>query len=146
MFWKKKKVYDFYLAGGMRGYPELNKPLFTLVANLLRQKGFIVWSPSEHKSYLELSFGQCMTADLNAVVNQCQKIALLPHWRHSLGANIEAFAAFACGKEAMEVILNGDKMDMELISIDLSYYHLPYKNGNIRQFNPHISSLTILSD
>lgn len=133
----KKKTYDFYVAGPMRGYPELNKKMFTLVAKLLRAKGFSVWSPSEHTSYLELSFAQCMTADLNSVVNECRKVVFLPGWRESLGANMEAFSAFACGKEGVEIILGGDETDFDLIAVDLSEYKLPYKDGENRAFNPH---------
>lgn len=141
----RKKIYDFYLAGPMRHYPALNQPMFTLVAGLLRERGFTVWSPSEHDDYRTLSLAQCMTADLNAVINQCHKIALLPDWRESFGANVEAFTAFACGKGAMEIILNSSETKwglgwptyIELISFDLSKYHLPYQNGEIHQFNPH---------
>jgi hypothetical protein len=124
----------------MRNYPELNKKMFTLVAHLLRTKGFTVWSPSEHESYLELSFGQCMTADLNAVINECRKIALLPGWRDSLGANMEAFSAFACGKEAVEIVPNEDKTDFDLVPLILSQYCLPYQNGGTHQFDPHNES------
>ncbi len=137
MFWKKKLKYDFYLAGGMRGYKDLNKPMFALVAKLLREKGFTVWSPSEHKSYLKLSFGQVMTIDLNKVINECRKIALLPGWRESLGANGESFAAFCCGKEAVEVELNDGKTEIDLIPLDLNNYNLPYQTGGTRRFNPH---------
>lgn len=142
MFGRKKKKYDFYLAGPMRDYEDLNKSMFTKVARLLRQKGFTVWSPSEHESYLELSFAQCMTADLNAVINNCRKIALLPGWRNSLGANVEVFSAFACGKEAVEVALIGlnDHIfvsNVDLISVDLNTYHLPYQNGETHKFDPH---------
>ncbi len=140
MFGRKKK-YDFYIAGPMRGYKELNKPMFAMVAHLLRTKGFTVWSPSEHDSYLKLSFAQCMTADLNAVINQCRKIALLPGWRDSLGANMEAFAAFAVGKEAVEVVPNEDKTDFELVPFNPSEYRLPYQTGETRQFNPHKCNL-----
>jgi len=120
----------------MRSYPDLNKPMFTLVARILRERGYTVWSPSEHESYLELSFAVCMTKDLNVVINNCQKIALLPGWRESLGANAEVFSAFVCGKKAVEIIFR-DKIDIALISVDLSCYHLPYKNGITSQFDPH---------
>ena len=132
-----KKTYDFYLGGPMRGYPELNKKMFTLIAHMLRTKGFTLWSPSEQDSYLHLSFAQCMTTDLNAVVNKCRKIALLPGWEDSLGANMEAFSAFACGKEAVGVVLNEDKTDFDLVPLDLSKYRLPYREGETRQFDPH---------
>lgn len=131
----RKKVYDFYVAGPMRNYPGLNKPMFTLIAQKLRALGFTIWSPSEHESYLQLSFAECMTADLNAVVNLCRKIAFLPGWRKSLGANMEAFAAFATGKEAVEVVLD-EEGEMDLKPISLSDYHLPYL-GEQHQFDPH---------
>lgn len=142
MFLKKifncEKTYDFYLCGPMRNYEDLNKPMFTLVARLLRSKGFSVWSPSEHKSYLELLFAQCMTADLNAVINDCRKIALLPGWRDSLGANTEIFSAFVCGKKAVEVCFDDSFFsDMILSPIDLNTYRLPYQNGKIHKFDPH---------
>jgi len=84
-----------------------------------------------------LSFAQCMTADLNAVIVNCRRIALLPGWRDSLGANMEAFCAFACGKEAVEIVLNEDKTNFEFISVDLSRYALPYNPEKNRQFDPH---------
>lgn len=136
-WWKSKETFDFYLAGGMRGYKNLNKSMFTLVVRLLRAKGFTVWSPSEHDTYLKLSFGQVMTIDLNQVINKCRKIVLLPGWRESLGANGESFAAFCCGKEAVEVVLNDDKTDFDLAPLDLSQYRLPYQTGETCQFNPH---------
>lgn len=136
MFGRKKK-YDFYLAGGMRGYPDLNKPMFTLVARLLREKGFTVWNPSEHESYLELSFAKCMILDLNAVINKCCRIVLLPDWRKSLGANAETFSVFVCGKEAVEVVLNEDRTDFNFIPVVLNHYRLPYQGGEIHQFDPH---------
>lgn len=121
----------------MRGYKELNKPMFALTAHMIRSRGFTVWSPAEHESYLKLSFGQVMTIDLNKVINECRKIVLLPGWRNSLGANMEAFSAFACGKEAIEIILNEDKTDIDLVPLNLSKYGLPYLSSEIRHFDPH---------
>lgn len=133
----KRVDYDFYIGGPMRGYRELNKSMFTLVAYMLRSKGFTVWSPSEHDSYLKRSFAQCMTVDLNAVINSCRQIALLPGWRNSLGVNMEVFSAFACGKQVIEVMLNEDKTDFDLVPFDPSKYRLPYQTGENRQFDPH---------
>ena len=141
MFWKKKS-YDMYLCGPMRGYPNLNKDMFTFVARLLREKGFAVWSPSEHDSYLKLSFAQCMTVDLNAVI----KIALLPNWRDSQGANAEALCAFVTGKESVEIVLNADHTDIELVPSDLSVYHYPYGEGRTSSFNPHKCELDSFSE
>lgn len=133
----RKKVYDFYVAGGMRGYKDLNKPMFTLVSSLIREMGFKVWSPSEHDNYLNLSFGQVMTIDLNMIINNCRKIALLPGWKKSLGANAEVFTAFCCGKEIVEAIFNDEKTKIDLTQFDPSYYRLPYQIGETRQFDPH---------
>jgi len=141
MWFVKKKEYDFYLAGPMRGYPNLNKEMFTRVAENLRDMGLTVWSPSEQASYLKLSFAQCITLDLNQVINHCRKIAFLPGWRESLGANMEAFAAFACKKEAIQIVVLGEEFStsgIELVSMDLSHYLLPYQIGHDRRkFDPH---------
>lgn len=139
----RKKVYDFYVAGGMRGYKDLNKPMFTLVSRLLREMGFKVWSPSEHDNYLNLSFGQVMTIDLNIIINNCRKIALLPGWKDSLGANTEVFTAFCCGKEIVEAIFNDEKTKIDLIQFDPSHYRLPYQIGETRQFDPHKCGLNV---
>lgn len=136
-WFKSEKTFDFYLAGGMRGYKDLNKPMFALVARLIREQGLTVWSPSEHTSYLKLSFAKVITVDLNMVINSCNKIALIPGWEKSLGANGEAFTAFLCGKEAVAVILNEDKTVIELVPLDLSQYRLPYQTGETRSFDPH---------
>jgi len=133
----RSRKYDFYLGGPMRGYPQLNAKMFTLISHMLRTKGFTVWNPSEHDSYLQLSFGQCMIADLNAVINECRKVVLLPGWRDSLGANIEVFVAFACNKDVFEIVLNDERTDFEFVSVDVSEYILPYKDGETCPFNPH---------
>ncbi len=142
----RKKIYDFYLAGPMRGYPNLNKSLFTSVATALRSMGLTVWSPSEQASYIKLSFAQCMTLDLNRVINSCRKIAFLPRWRESLGANMEAFAAFACKKEAVQITVfdqninqNENPANIGLAPLDLSSYLLPYYQigQDRREFDPH---------
>jgi hypothetical protein len=136
-----KKTYDFYLCGPMRGYKDLNKSMFTWAAMVLRASGFTLWNPSENDSYLKSSFAQCMTADLNAVINECRNIVLLPGWRKSLGANMEVFVAFACGKSAVELIPNEYQTGFELIPLDCSNYHLPYENGERRKFDPHVCAL-----
>jgi len=141
-FLRSNKTYDFYLAGGMRGYPDLNKPMFTKVARLLRQKGFTIWNPSEHGSYLELSYAECMKRDLNAVINECRGIALLPGWRDSIGANAEAFVAYVCNKYIVEVrfiyhTLPTGSTKIALVDIDLSDYRLPYNKDATQSFNPH---------
>lgn len=125
----------------MRGYSNLNKDMFERVAKSMRDMGLTVWSPAEHDSYLQLSFAQCMIIDLNKVINDCRKIALLPGWRRSLGANMEAFSAFACKKESLEVVMN-ETTGLDLVPIDLSDYLLPFQIGHDRRkFDPHSCSV-----
>jgi len=137
----KRVDYDFYVGGPMRGYKDLNKPMFSFVAHMLRLKGFKIWSPAEHESYIKLSFAQCMNVDLNFVINSCRQVALLPGWRDSLGANMEVFSAFACGKQIFEVMFNENKTDFDLVPFDASMYRLPYKTGVSRQFDPHVCEI-----
>jgi len=127
----RKHKYDFYIAGPMRSYKYLNRPMFNNVSRILREAGFTVWSPAEYKSYLQLSFAQCMIVDLNSVINRCNKIVFLPGWRDSLGANMEAFVAFATGKTALEfTFVDNDKLDdWYLVDVDLSQYRMPYNTG-----------------
>jgi hypothetical protein len=136
----RKKRYNFYLAGSMRGVPQLNKPMFILVARLLRDKGLTIWSPAEHGSYLDSSFAECMIRDLNAIINKCDGIALLPGWRKSLGVNAELFAAFVCDKKAVKIIFTESGTDICLMPFSLTRYCLPYQHKlQCRQFDPHAS-------
>ena len=130
-------MYDLYLAGCMRGRPLLNRQMFVSVATILRDKGYTVWNPAEHGSYLDSSYAECMGRDINAVINECSGIALLPGWRSSLGANAEAFVAFVCGKECFEVVPTDEMYtDVELIGIKLDSMTLPYSLvGRRRKFD-----------
>lgn len=132
----KKEKFDFYLAGPMRGYPDLNRPMFIRVANLLIQKGFTVWNPAEHGNYFESSFGKCMIRDLDAVINKCDGIALLPGWRESIGANAEMFCAFVCDKKATQIYFLGEDLGM-LTKVNLNEYYLPYSRGEQCRIDPH---------
>lgn len=104
LFKRKDYKFDYYLAGGMTGYPEFNHPAFHLATKLLRNRGYKIWSPAEEND-THLSFNVCMKKDLNAVVNLCRGIILLNGWKKSLGANIETFAAYGCGKDIRELTI-----------------------------------------
>lgn len=130
----RSRKFDFYIASSMRGHPDLNRPLFMSSAKLLRDDGYTVWNPAEHPS---VAFAQCMTLDLDAIINKCNGIALLPGWDKSLGANVEAFVAFATGKHTVEMVMKENNTAFDLIPIDLSKYVLPYNAGYDRQFDPH---------
>jgi len=128
---KKKFRYDFYLAGPMRGYPEMNTPLFNRAAKRLRDQGYTVFNPAEVNDE-HLSFEECMTVDLDAVVNQCNAIAILPGWRDSIGSNGEVFTAFLCGKDVFEVDLESDPDLVVLTKVLTENYKLPYKKQTRR--------------
>lgn len=140
MKWFKRKIFDYYLAGGMTGYPEFNHPAFHLATKLLRNRGYSVWSPAEEND-THLSFNICMKKDLNAVVNLCNGIVLLKGWRMSLGANMETFVAFGCGKPVRELIISKsnetkDGYELSFNIPDLKKYQLPYENFASRYLFP----------
>jgi len=123
-------MFDWYLAGPMTGYPEFNYPAFKLAAQLLRNRGYTVWSPAEEND-THLTFNICMRKDLDAVVNLCNGIILLNGWKKSLGANMETFAAFGCGKVIRELMIfeNKEMKDgYELVYSEINPEHhlLPY--------------------
>lgn len=93
-----------YLAGPMRGRPEQNFPAFREGAERLRRLGHTVWSPAEYDlqhgydpvSDPEPALVNCMKHDLAALL-ECDGVALLPGWKHSTGAQLEAHVALVCG-------------------------------------------------
>jgi len=116
---------DAYLAGPMRGIPEMNIPAFMKAAELLRSDGFTIWNPAEEMD--DPSFHNNMLIDLDALINKCSSVILLPGWRTSVGANAEAMAAYVCGKRALEFVLTPyDMVPYDLLDVDLSKYLLPY--------------------
>ena len=108
-----------YLAGGMRGYRNLNFPMFHKAATNLRENGVDVWNPAERdeEEFWEAyptakvfdpeiwaqtcghDFAYFMEHDLPQVC-RCDTITLLPDWHDSQGARLEARTALECGKTA----------------------------------------------
>jgi hypothetical protein len=119
---RKPKRFDFYLAGPMTGYKNHNFPAFDKAAKILRDKGYTVWSPAEHNG-LGMTFAQCMSIDLEKIVNQCDNIVVLDKWRNSLGANCEVFTAFCMGKNVYRLrkseVTNG-AFDLQSIKYNMT--------------------------
>lgn len=85
-----------YIAGPMTGLPELNYPAFHARAAELRAQGHDVLNPAENPAppcgtwagYMRMALAQLVT---------CDTIDLLPGWRESKGANVEAWLAGLLG-------------------------------------------------
>src|SRR4051812_12399525 len=98
-----------YIAGPMRGLPELNFPAFFEAearwsvdwdvvnpAQMDKDHGFV---PTKQQTVFEnLSIEEAMSRDLPAVAS-CDAIALMEGWERSQGANIELKHAIEQQKE-----------------------------------------------
>jgi hypothetical protein len=91
-----------YLAGPMRGKPDLNFPAFRAAAAKLREAGHFVFDPSESLPG-DASIRECMATDLSWIALHAEGIALLPGWDHSRGAKAELALAHAIGLHVMLV-------------------------------------------
>ena len=92
-----------YLSGPMTGLEDFNYPAFRHAAKLLRDKGFKVFDPSElfdgDSSKPRADF---MREDIRALLD-CEIVALLPGWQHSLGAKLEIEVASQCDIPIKEI-------------------------------------------
>lgn len=90
-----------YLSGPITGYPDLNKPAFAEAAAALRADGHDVLNPHEigQASELLLPWEDYLRADLVAMLQQADGLAMLPAWERSRGARLEHHVATALGWE-----------------------------------------------
>lgn len=97
-----------YVAGPMRGLPELNLPTFRLVAEQLRKDGHVVFSPSDFSSPTDPvdvasggssghSRAYWLRKDVAFIIEHADAIALLPGWERSSGAKLEHYLASELG-------------------------------------------------
>lgn len=87
-----------YLAGPMRGLPELNHPAFNKAAAHLRKLGFDVFNPAEQSNDLPkddasgaaggIPRREWLRRDILAVLD-VDAIAVMPGWQNSPGARME---------------------------------------------------------
>jgi hypothetical protein len=77
-----------YVAGPMRGYPNLNFDAFNANAYALREEGYEVVNPVEINPDPNAEYLECMRADIKALCD-CDAIYLLDGWENSEGANAE---------------------------------------------------------
>lgn len=105
------KVERVYIAGPMRGLPDLNFPAFDAAAAYYRRLGFEVISPAEQDREIlargeEVVYADVLVLDI-ALIRYCDAVALLPGWTSSPGALAEK--AFA---DAIDIKVWGIKPDV----------------------------------
>lgn len=77
----------FYVAGKMRGVPDLNRPAFAKASEMLRQEGHTVYNPAA--ANLEGMPLPRIMAHVLTQLCESEAIAMLPQWYRSGGARIE---------------------------------------------------------
>jgi hypothetical protein len=97
--WQAEHHPTVYIAGPMRGLPEYNFPAFFAAERLLLAKGWSVYNPArvdietdgfDPKTGANLQPVEVyMRRDFDAILNQCNALAVLPDWRDSSGATRE---------------------------------------------------------
>lgn len=102
-----------YLAGPMSIVPkDYNFPAFISAAKFLRDQGFEVFSPAEAdmERYgtddieiikTKANYKECLTVDLNWILEHAEGIVLLPGWEKSKGVAVELSLAKALGLDQM---------------------------------------------
>jgi hypothetical protein len=114
----------FYVAGPMRGLPELNFPAFHAATAQLRAQGHFVFNPAERDNERhgkDISKGnaagceavaakehgfnlrEALGDDLAFICRDADAVAMLPGWQASKGANAERATAIALGLHVIEL-------------------------------------------
>lgn len=91
-----------YISGPMTGHEDHNFPAFNDAAEVLRIAGFEVENPAEKGIIEEWSWEDYLRYDLAKLV-ECEAIHLLPGWRSSRGARLEAYVAGELGMHFLEI-------------------------------------------
>lgn len=88
-----------YLAGPMRGKPLYNFPEFDRYARQLSSEGWDVISPAqmdrdagfdpETSEPSQAFIREAISRDLQAIIDRCDAVALMPGWASSSGAMVE---------------------------------------------------------
>jgi hypothetical protein len=139
-----------YIAGPMRGLPELNFPAFFEAEGRMLHRGYIVVNPARidhvqgdaHADLPPWHYARRDTAALLwlAVIPGQQAIAMLPGWEHSTGAVGEFFLARWLGLDILNAetgealtTVNGDALLRSMIKttgMDVDLPHMVYTKSS----------------
>lgn len=95
--WRWTPVPRLYIAGPMTGYPDYNYPAFFAAATALTAVGYAVVNPAETGVQDEWTWSDYLRVGLQRLCREATGVALLPGWRHSRGARLEAVVAHRLG-------------------------------------------------
>lgn len=100
-----------YLAGPMRGIPDMNFPMFDRAALELRESGHEVFSPADNdrqKGYagkpVDEIMRDCIMDDLTYIAREAEAVALLPGWEQSKGVAVEVALAEFLSLDIIELL------------------------------------------
>ena len=88
-----------YIAGPMKGRPDLNHPAFMAAEAKLASLGYKVLNPAKLPQGMSPDWYMPRCLDM---VNSCDVLAHLPGWEGSAGATIEVLFAEYQGKRIVE--------------------------------------------
>ncbi|MEK7882942.1 DUF4406 domain-containing protein [Methyloversatilis sp. NSM2] len=91
-----------YISGPMSGLPNHNFPAFHAAAEKVRAQGIEVVNPAEINADTDLSWEECLRADIKALCD-CDTIAMLPGWENSKGAHLEVHVAHRLGIRVVRI-------------------------------------------
>ena len=83
-----------YVAGPMTGIEDFNYPAFNLMAEHLKERGFIVENPADTPE--QPNWQGYMRAGITKLM-RCDAVLMLPGWQRSRGAQIEINLALSLG-------------------------------------------------
>ena len=90
-----------YIAGPMRGHPELNFPAFHKAQRKLEKCGFEVYNPADPELPQDKPLSYYMRIHLPQLCG-CDALYLLKGWQNSEGAQDEYLVGLWCGIYAFE--------------------------------------------
>lgn len=91
-----------YIAGPMRGLPNLNKDAFYIAERNWRKAGWLVVNPAKLDSTADdMTFAGCMRRDIKKIT-VCHALAILPGIEESEGGNIEEFISLVIGNKVFD--------------------------------------------